>query len=51
MERFNYPSLAALYAESPELLMLLEAESYGNYRDQQEKIEELEQEAEMRRHG
>lgn len=29
MERFSYPSLAAMRAESAEILQLLELESYG----------------------
>ena len=51
MERFSYPSLEALRAESSELLVLLEAESYGIRRDEQEELDEMKHEAEMRRHG
>ena len=40
MERFSYPSLAALYAESTELLLLIETESYGYKRDQQEELDD-----------
>jgi hypothetical protein len=40
MERFSYPSLAALKAESIELLELIEAESYGYKRDQKEEMDE-----------
>lgn len=39
MERFSYPSLAAARAESAEILQLLEYESYGYKRDEQEKLE------------
>jgi hypothetical protein len=42
LERFNYPSLAALYEESAEILLLLEAESYGYKRDEKEKLAEAE---------
>ena len=42
MERFNYPNLAAVYAEDAELLYLLECESYGYKRDEKEKMNELE---------
>lgn len=33
MERFNYPSLAALYAEDAELMQLLAIEERGEARD------------------
>lgn len=46
MERFNYPSLAALRRESAELLQLVAYESYGDKRIQQAELEE--QLAEMR---
>lgn len=39
MERFNYPNLTAVKAESSELLYLLECASYGTQRDDQERIE------------
>lgn len=45
MERFNYPNLAAVYEEDSEILQLLEAESYGYKRDEKEKMDELEAEA------
>lgn len=45
MERFNYPNLAAVYEEDAEILQLLEAESYGYKRDEKEKMDELEAEA------
>lgn len=49
LERFNYPSLAALRSESTEILELLHAESYGYKRDEKERMERLEQEiAELR---
>jgi hypothetical protein len=38
MERFSYPSLAALYAESNELLELLDAERYGYKMDEAEEL-------------
>lgn len=44
MERFSYPSLAALMAESTELLELLEAESYGHKQDLIEEQEEQKEE-------
>lgn len=47
MERFNYPNLAAVRAESVELLYLLECESYGRRRDEEEEMEERELEAEQ----
>lgn len=40
MERFGYPSLAAVKAESTELLYLLECESYGFKRDEKEQLEQ-----------
>ena len=40
MERFSYPSLAALYAESAELLRLLDAEHHGKGMDEEEEHEE-----------
>lgn len=49
MERFNYPTLAAARAESAEILQLLEAESYGRRRDEQEELEEQEREAEAQK--
>ena len=49
LERFNYPSLAALRSESTEILELLHAESYGYKRDEKERMERLEAEiAELR---
>lgn len=44
MERFNYPNLAAVYAEDAHLMYLLECESYGYKRDQQELQEQQEAE-------
>lgn len=41
MERFNYPSLKALRKESSEILLLLEAESYGHKADEREEIAEM----------
>lgn len=38
MERFNYPSLAAARAESTEILYLLECESWGFKKDEEEKL-------------
>lgn len=52
MERFNYPNLAAVYAEDASIFALLDAESYGYKMDERERMEELEQETEsMRGHG
>lgn len=45
MERFNYPNLAAVYEEDVAILRLLECESYGIRRDEQEKLDELEAQA------
>lgn len=44
MERFNYPNLAAVMAEDAEILYLLECESYGRRRDEQEELDEKEAE-------
>lgn len=49
MERFNYPNLAAVEAEDLRILQLLEAESYGRKRDDQEELDEREAEIEMQR--
>lgn len=38
MERFNYPNLAAVRAESAELIQLLEYESWGFKKDEEEKL-------------
>ena len=46
MERFNYPTLADVLDEDAEILQMLEAESYGYKRDEKERMEELEAEAE-----
>jgi hypothetical protein len=46
MERFNYPNLAAVQAESAEILYLLECESYGRKRDEQEELDQREAEFE-----
>lgn len=51
MERFGYPSLSALYEESSEILLLMEAESYGYKRDQKEELEEQERAAEEARNN
>jgi hypothetical protein len=48
MERFNYPSLAALRRESVELLYLLECESYGEKRIQRDELERRQAEIESR---
>lgn len=47
MERFGYRSLKDVYREGTEILRLLEAESYGNRRDEEEAIAERQQLAEM----
>lgn len=44
MERFNYPNLAAVYAEDAAIFQLLEAESYGYKADEREKLEALQSE-------
>jgi hypothetical protein len=49
MERFNYPNLAAVDAENVEILYLLECESYGRRRDEQEELDEQEAEYEAER--
>jgi len=46
MERFNYPSLSALAKESADILWLLECESYGKRRDDDEELAERMAEAE-----
>lgn len=48
MERFNYPNLAAVYDEDISIMQLLHAESYGDKRDEKEKLEAAEAEAEAR---
>ncbi len=45
MERFNYPNLAAAEAEDSRIIYLLECESYGRKRDEEELLER--QKAEM----
>lgn len=47
MDRFNYPDLASVEAEDVRIIQLLEAESYGLRRDQEEEIEEQKQNAEL----
>lgn len=49
MERFNYPSLAAARAESAEILQLLEYESWGHKRDEQERLEEEQEKLDAQR--
>lgn len=49
MERFNYPTLADVKAESAELIYLLECESYGRKQDEQEELEDMKAEAEQER--
>jgi hypothetical protein len=49
MERFNYPNLSAVRAESVEIIYLLECESYGRSRDQQEELEEQQAEIDARK--
>lgn len=48
MERFNYPNIAAVLEESTDILWLLDCESYGDKRDQNEELERLKLEAEVR---
>lgn len=49
MERFNYANLAAVKAESAEIYYLLECESYGRVRDEEEKLAEQEADIESQR--
>ncbi len=44
LERFNYPSLTALYAEDGELFALLDAESFGDRGIEIEKAEQMQAE-------
>ena len=46
MERFNYPSIAAVLAEDASLLYLLECEQYGVVRDREEEVTEAQEHAE-----
>lgn len=39
MQRFSYPTIAAVMAESSELLYLMECESWGYKLDEKEKLE------------
>jgi hypothetical protein len=45
MERFNYPNLAAVYAEDASIFRLLELESYGDRADKEEELAEAEAKA------
>ena len=49
MERFNYPNLAAVEAEDSRILYLLECESFGRKRDEEEELEEQKAQAELQR--
>lgn len=49
MERFNYPNLDAVKAESAEILYLMECASYGRQRDDEEEMERHKEEAELAR--
>jgi hypothetical protein len=49
MERFSYPSLAAARKESAEILYLLECESWGYKKDEQEELARQQAEAQQRR--
>lgn len=49
MERFNYPDLASAENEDLRILYLLECESWGKRRDEEEELEESKQEAELAR--
>lgn len=51
MERFNYPSLKALRKESSEMLLLLEAEGFGDKADEKEELEEMKRQQEMQMNG
>ncbi len=55
MERFNYPNIQAVMDEDMELMHLLECESYGEKRDEQERMEQqkidLEQERSSASYG
>lgn len=41
MERFNYKKLKEVWKEDAAILMLLDAESYGDRMDQEEEIAEM----------
>jgi len=45
LERFSYGSLANVRDEDAEVLRLLHLESFGDRRDQEEKLAELESQA------
>lgn len=47
MERFNYPDLAAAENEDMRIVYLLECESWGKRKDDEEELEEARQEAEL----
>lgn len=49
MERFNYPNIAAVYAEDAVILTMLEAESWGRRKDDEEELEEQKREIEEQR--
>ena len=49
MERFNYPNIAAVLAEDASILVMLEAESWGKRRDDDEELEEQKREIEEQR--
>lgn len=49
MERFNYQNLAAVRAESAEMLYLMECASYGRQRDEEEEMKRYKEEAERAR--
>jgi hypothetical protein len=49
MERFNYPNIAAVEAEDGRILAMLEAESWGRLKDEQEEQAEREEEMEQSR--
>lgn len=48
MERFNYPNLKAAMNEDARILYLLECETWGRKRDEQEQLEAQQRELEQR---
>lgn len=51
MERFNYQSIAALRAESGELMRMLEAEQWGRGMDEEEALAESQSKIESHQQG
>lgn len=51
MERYSYPTIAAVLQESTEILYLTDCASYGYRMDEREQAEELDAEIERMRNG